>query len=472
MSLPFIPSSFNGHFHVHDPPNNFDLNQFMNDEIEGGFLSTQAHELPASNTNFINTITGLSQNEVLYQRPGGGGGGAVFQLDVSHRVIETIRTYVTPRRVRVHVVIDYFPMQNRNQYSSLPAHTNDGVNADFMRTHLLTATSTRDRILQVRNSYGRANWVNINRVHAQPSYFQNYTSRTLPSMSMSMSDPPFSETQAFHAYDDHDDLYHYNPIDHQPNYSNHYHTHHHNITTHNKHPIPSRKRATIIKDEESTTEATRSDGQLVRPVACVPKLIINHTQNQQPQPVRVVPPPPPPPKNEVQDLNESCTAIPIHHQRQHQHDQDGSSSSAGTVDEDDDHQDGKTEGDGRTHSLPCKKYGPYTCPRCMRVFNTSQLFAAHMGSHYRSETKAEKRRRQATKYRNRNLRLVHSSDGLTILPQRFTVPATRKCRVDRTSTTTTTTTDPPRTASKVVRVKSEMDNEIGPSPSFAIKDKD
>uniref|UniRef100_A0A803PX49 C2H2-type domain-containing protein n=1 Tax=Cannabis sativa TaxID=3483 RepID=A0A803PX49_CANSA len=55
-------------------------------------------------------------------------------------------------------------------------------------------------------------------------------------------------------------------------------------------------------------------------------------------------------------------------------------------------------GDGRTHSLPYKKYGPYTCPKCKRVFTTSQHFAAHMGSHYKYETKAQRKKRLLAKY--------------------------------------------------------------------------
>lgn len=64
----------------------------------------------------------------------------------------------------------------------------------------------------------------------------------------------------------------------------------------------------------------------------------------------------------------------------------------------DDHEEESTDqGDGRTHSLPCKKYGPYTCPKCKGVFFPSQSFAAHMGSHYKYESSAERKRRQAAK---------------------------------------------------------------------------
>lgn len=440
MSLPFNSSSSNlpAHFGLHDDQflqhiaaNNFDQNHIMNDE--GSFLSTQAHQLPAS-TNFINPII--------------GGGGVVSQLGMSHRVTEMTRTYVTPERVQVHTVIDYFPVQNHNH--SPPSHSHN-INHEFMRTHLLTATSTSERILQVANGHGRANWVNI-QGHAQPC-FQNHTSSSLPSMSMSHQ--PFTERRAF-LDSDIDHYYYYNPIDHSPNYSNlyhnpsHYHGYFHNVTSHYQNP-PPRNRATLrlIEEDDESTKGTKSDGQ---PVSTV-----------QPPPLLVVPP-----TNEVQDSNETYTN-PIHYQHQ---DEDSSSSSGAEGD-----RDHEIEGDGRTHSLPCKKYGPYKCPRCLRVFDTSQFFAAHMGSHYRSESTAERRRRQAAKYRKKNLRLVHSSDGLTVLPQPFKVTATAGRRVNSNSTTTTIGPSTSRSAAKVVvglgGVKAGKDDEIWHEPSappgFAVK---
>ncbi|XP_010519719.1 PREDICTED: uncharacterized protein LOC104799082 [Tarenaya hassleriana] len=58
--------------------------------------------------------------------------------------------------------------------------------------------------------------------------------------------------------------------------------------------------------------------------------------------------------------------------------------------------------DGRTHSLPYEKYGPYTCPKCNNVSDTSQKFAAHMVSvHYKNETSEEKRKRLRARYKKR-----------------------------------------------------------------------
>ncbi|XP_048598996.1 uncharacterized protein LOC125579216 [Brassica napus] len=58
--------------------------------------------------------------------------------------------------------------------------------------------------------------------------------------------------------------------------------------------------------------------------------------------------------------------------------------------------------DGRTHSLPYEKYGPYTCPKCKDVFDTSQKFAAHISSvHYKNETVEEKAKRYSARNKRR-----------------------------------------------------------------------
>ncbi|XP_058774061.1 uncharacterized protein LOC131648304 [Vicia villosa] len=43
--------------------------------------------------------------------------------------------------------------------------------------------------------------------------------------------------------------------------------------------------------------------------------------------------------------------------------------------------------DGIIHTLPHKKYGPYTCPKCSQVLATSQKFASHVTSnHYKFDS--------------------------------------------------------------------------------------
>nr|ACU24004.1 unknown [Glycine max] len=78
---------------------------------------------------------------------------------------------------------------------------------------------------------------------------------------------------------------------------------------------------------------------------------------------------------------------------------------------------GDTKYDGRMHSYPYKKNGPYTCPKCGHVFETSQRFAAHVSSsHYKYETKSERKKRLMAKIRKRNLRIEWVSGGLTVVP--------------------------------------------------------
>ncbi|KAK3205677.1 hypothetical protein Dsin_019723 [Dipteronia sinensis] len=73
--------------------------------------------------------------------------------------------------------------------------------------------------------------------------------------------------------------------------------------------------------------------------------------------------------------------------------------------------------DGRTHSLPCNKYGPYKCPKCNKVFNSSQKFASHMLSHYRNESSSPKKRRLTARNKRKNkFQLVSSCEGLTVIP--------------------------------------------------------
>ncbi|XP_006295940.2 uncharacterized protein LOC17888798 [Capsella rubella] len=78
------------------------------------------------------------------------------------------------------------------------------------------------------------------------------------------------------------------------------------------------------------------------------------------------------------------------------------------VDSDEDEKSDDDQYDGRTHSISSKKYGPYTCPKCNNVFDTSQKFAAHMLSHYKSENIEEKARRLRARNKNRYCKLTTS----------------------------------------------------------------
>lgn len=62
----------------------------------------------------------------------------------------------------------------------------------------------------------------------------------------------------------------------------------------------------------------------------------------------------------------------------------------------------KNVDDGRIHSLPHKKYGPYTCSKCYQVLATSQKFASHVTSnHYKFDSVEEKRKRYISKIRKK-----------------------------------------------------------------------
>ncbi|KAG2400987.1 hypothetical protein LR48_Vigan02g272700 [Vigna angularis] len=72
--------------------------------------------------------------------------------------------------------------------------------------------------------------------------------------------------------------------------------------------------------------------------------------------------------------------------------------------------------DGRIHSNPHKKNGPYTCPKCKGVFDTSQRFASHASSiHYKFESKGERKKRLTARYYKRNPRVEWVNGKPTIV---------------------------------------------------------
>ncbi|KAG8471338.1 hypothetical protein CXB51_036122 [Gossypium anomalum] len=73
--------------------------------------------------------------------------------------------------------------------------------------------------------------------------------------------------------------------------------------------------------------------------------------------------------------------------------------------------------DGRIHSLPGYPKGVYGCPKCLTTFYSPKSFAAHIQTHYKHESKEERRRRMTARLRGRNLRLFWSSHGLTAIPE-------------------------------------------------------
>ncbi|KAL5832179.1 hypothetical protein ACOSQ4_017533 [Xanthoceras sorbifolium] len=79
----------------------------------------------------------------------------------------------------------------------------------------------------------------------------------------------------------------------------------------------------------------------------------------------------------------------------------------------------KLADDGRMHCLARNKDDPYTCPECKAELETSQLYAAHVAfNHYKDETETAKKSRLAARHREKNFRIIKSSQGLTIVPKR------------------------------------------------------
>ncbi|CAK8562405.1 unnamed protein product [Lathyrus sativus] len=71
--------------------------------------------------------------------------------------------------------------------------------------------------------------------------------------------------------------------------------------------------------------------------------------------------------------------------------------------------------DGRIHSLPHKKYGPYTCPKCYQVLDTSQKFASHVTSnHYKFDNPEQRKKRYMSRIRKKpSLEIPRLNNGQT-----------------------------------------------------------
>ncbi|CAL5210335.1 unnamed protein product [Lathyrus oleraceus] len=72
----------------------------------------------------------------------------------------------------------------------------------------------------------------------------------------------------------------------------------------------------------------------------------------------------------------------------------------------------KNHDDGRIHSLPHQKYGPYTCPKCYQVLGTSQKFASHVTSnHYKFDSVEEKKKRYMSRIRKKTSLQIRELDN-------------------------------------------------------------
>lgn len=72
--------------------------------------------------------------------------------------------------------------------------------------------------------------------------------------------------------------------------------------------------------------------------------------------------------------------------------------------------------DGQIRSLPYQKNGPYICPRCNQQLSSPQRFAAHARSHYKYESKAQRKSRLMSKIRKRDLCFQMINGQLILAP--------------------------------------------------------
>ena len=395
---------------VSHPQSNFGLNN-----VNGGAVINP--QLVGTNPMISSNPTiGLHQNELIplmnYPAPSSlVQFGTHGQLGLGPRVTEMIRTYVTPQRVQVHTIIDFFPVQNQ-----APAIPQPEVGFTDARTQLLSTNSTMERFFTPNDQI---------QIQGQPTFQAQSLPVTNVVNHSLVTDQPFHQ---FIQTPIHDPRYYQNPSSQNVN-------HYQNPSLVNLPCLVSRLQNQNCCNPSYYQNPPRTQVTLQLIEEDEPSHLDDKAKSEEvlaPEPLRAYFPKPnelqdpsdqnPPQKNTILQnphLNESSSNPPL-----------GASNSANTnvsnaaADASD-----EIEGDGRTHSLPCKKYGPYTCPKCKGVFKTSQFFAAHMVSaHYKTETKDERRKRLAAKYKGKKLRLVQSSGGLTVVPESFIAPRKRHAK--------------------------------------------
>ncbi|EXB29005.1 hypothetical protein L484_018421 [Morus notabilis] len=359
MALSFNPDSYSS-LGLHNQPINgqFYSGVVLGDHtFENVFIgSQQPNRLGLHQSNqFISQLI-TDGNPTTHQ--------TTFSSQEAH--ISQRNTCLVPQRIQLveTVNIDYFPSQNQAISSVGPLGGQVCVTEvvrtrEIVRTQLINSASTRDRFL-VPNNHGYNSWIN----DQGQTHLQNQANHST-----------FTETQPFI------DAY-------CPN----------TITQSSSHCFHN------TKYEEFNTHVQESN------------YIIGDNTSSDPQPLSVYFPhetkrPIPTDNHDFYESRDFPFTEYCSRYNRVFHDQGENNIS----DQDDDDED-NFMGDGRTHSLPYKKYGPYTCPRCKGVFTTSQTFAAHVGSHYKSESAEERRKRHLAKYGKKHLRLVKSRNEVNIVP--------------------------------------------------------
>ncbi|XP_062083386.1 uncharacterized protein LOC133789609 [Humulus lupulus] len=326
----------------------------------------------------------------------------------------TTATLVVPQRVQLvqTVNIDYFPVQNQ----VVSGNDDNGFcftevfrTQEVVRTQFLNSATTRDRFLQAPNHHQISS-----HCYGGPSQSQ------AQAQAQAQANPIFNHGNNTNPVHHHNIGYQYNNnqcFNGSKGYNNSSHYQYAANPSHVFHQNPSQSssssssRLRLIESDEhgEDEEVIVFDVQPMNvdlfssendPIFPDTQRKQKRKQKQkQKRKQKHSPPPPPPP---------SSPSSPPSHEDDDYDDDDADFN----VDEeelkeleeeeeelDEDLEDCDLESsDGRTHSLPYRKYGPYTCPKCKKVFKTSQLFAAHMGSHYKYESKAQRKRRLLAKY--------------------------------------------------------------------------
>ncbi|XWS73457.1 hypothetical protein CRYUN_Cryun02cG0130800 [Craigia yunnanensis] len=293
---------------------------------------------------------------------------------ISHRVKEVMKTYVSPNRVQVHSVIDYAPVQNRTV--SFPLSEVTTVTEVVKTTRFLTSTSTMERMFDWSSRDSNqgifpTSGVSIQAqpvVRNQPDQVMNFVRSGNPSMNQEAL----------------------------------------NIFNHNNHVNVKRETVFYPTSSYSYEHPSYNRGLNFDHTAVILRNLdnlnkSNYNMNHERGPSydsRI-----------TFDDGSSQVRVPSP-----QRNQERFHSTFEEVSDENDY-DYPLGYDGRTHSLPDYPEGVYGCPKCFATFYTSQTFAAHIQTHYKQESKEERRRRMAAKCRRRNLRLVRSSHGLTAMPE-------------------------------------------------------
>ncbi|KAJ4724129.1 C2H2-like zinc finger protein [Melia azedarach] len=322
----------------------------------GGLTGSQLNQLHLSS----NTTPGFLQNDLIPQRnqPQIGLG----QLGFGQIVTEVRRTYVTPNRVQVQSFVDYSPLQT--QLGFPPNEAVDFSEATKM-TRFLTPTSTMERLLAPNNSVG------IQGLVANDS--SGYDQGLIGNNSVRFSGQPNFRKQTLITPNQQNQPF----IDEVEPFFHPYH--------HQNRPLNPRTPRIFYLDDHAKANG---DGMVLDSKQ------INTSINMG--------------KNPVHDRNPRQNSNPDKEQCNINIQNPNFSESIRNQNQNEPY-------DGRTHSLPFKKYGPYKCPKCSGEFDVSQTFAAHMWSHYKNETSAERKKRLAERYKKINLRLpVQPGDGVAI----------------------------------------------------------